>query len=100
MRDRVIRDEIHRDVLVPAHHARIIDTHEFQRLRNIQQLSTCEFVFPSATHTRFAHSLGAYFLAGELTSSLQEVQPGLLSDSDAELVQIGALLHDLSLIHI
>ena len=55
MRDRVIRDEIHRDILVPAHHARIIDTHEFQRLRNVQQLSTCEFVFPSATHTRFAH---------------------------------------------
>jgi len=95
MRDRVIRDEIHRDILVPAHHARIIDTNEFQRLRNIQQLSTCEFVFPSATHTRFAHSLGAYFLAGELTSSLQEVQPGLLSDSDAELVLIGALLHDI-----
>ena len=95
MRDRVIRDEIHRDILVPAHHARIIDTHEFQRLRNVQQLSTCEFVFPSATHTRFAHSLGAYYLAGELTSSIQEVQPGLLSDSDAELVQIGALLHDI-----
>ena len=95
MRDRVIRDEIHRDILVPAHHARIIDTHEFQRLRNVQQLSTCEFVFPSATHTRFAHSLGAYYLAGELTSSIQEVQPGLLTDSDAELVQIGALLHDI-----
>ena len=99
MRDRVIRDEIHRDVLVPAHHARIIDTNEFQRLRNIQQLSTCEFVFPSATHTRFAHSLGAYYLAGELTSSIQEVQPGLLSDSDAELVQIGALLHDICLLY-
>ena len=95
MRDRVIRDEIHRDILVPAHHARIIDTHEFQRLRNVQQLSTCEFVFPSATHTRFAHSLGAYYLAGELTSSIQQVQPGLLTDSDAELVQIGALLHDI-----
>ena len=95
MRDRVIRDEIHRDILVPGHHARIIDTQEFQRLRNIQQLSTCEFVFPSATHTRFAHSLGAYHLAGELTSSLQEVQPGILSNSDAELVQLGALLHDI-----
>ena len=95
MRDRVIRDEIHRDILVPAHHARIIDTQEFQRLRNIQQLSTCEFVFPSATHTRFAHSLGAYHLAGELTSSIQEVQPGLLSNADAELVQLGALLHDI-----
>ena len=95
MRDRVIRDEIHRDILVPAHHARIIDTHEFQRLRNVQQLSTCEFVFPSATHTRFAHSLGAYHLAGELTDSLQEVQPGLLSNEDAELVRLGALLHDI-----
>ena len=95
MRDRVIRDEIHRDILVPAHHARIIDTHEFQRLRNVQQLSTCEFVFPSATHTRFAHSLGAYHLAGALTDSLQEVQPGLLSNDDAELVRLGALLHDI-----
>ena len=26
MRDRVIRDEIHKDILVPARHATIIDT--------------------------------------------------------------------------
>ena len=26
LRDRVIRDEIHRDILVPAAHAEIIDT--------------------------------------------------------------------------
>ena len=94
MRDRVIRDEIHRDVLVPAHHAH----HRHARISTIEEHPTTFnlwFVFPSATHARFAHSLGAYFLAGELTSSLQEIQPGLLSDSDAELVQIGALLHDI-----
>ena len=94
-RDRVIRDEIHRDIFVPATHATIIDTPEFQRLRNIQQLSTCEYVFPAATHNRFAHSLGAYHLAGELSTHLNEIQPGLLSKEDEELVQLAALLHDI-----
>ena len=95
MRDRVIRDEIHKDIFVPADHAKIIDTREFQRLRSIQQLSTCEYVFPAANHNRFSHSLGAYHLAGSLTSSLNEVQPGLVSDDDNELIQLAALLHDI-----
>ncbi len=95
MRDRVIRDEIHRDILVPGSHAQIIDTREFQRLRSIQQLSTCEYVFPAATHNRFSHSLGAYYLAKQLTNSLQEVQPGIISKDDAELVHLAALLHDI-----
>jgi len=94
-RDRVIRDEIHRDILVPSAHATIIDTPEFQRLRAIQQLSTCEYVFPAATHNRFAHSLGAYHLAGTLSDHVNEVHPGLLSDRDQELVQLAALLHDI-----
>ena len=95
LRDRVIRDEIHRDILVPGAHASIIDTPEFQRLRAIQQLSTCEYVFPAATHNRFAHSLGAYHLAGELASHLNEVHPGLMTKDDQELVQLAALLHDI-----
>lgn len=95
MRDRVIRDEIHRDILVPSSHAKIIDTREFQRLRSIQQLSTCEYVFPAATHNRFSHSLGAYYLAKELTFSINEVQPNTISKDDAELVHLAALLHDI-----
>ena len=94
-RDRVIRDEIHRDIFVPAAHAAIIDTPEFQRLRAIQQLSTCEYVFPAATHNRFAHSLGAYHLAGVLADHLNEVHPNILSEDDRELVQLAALLHDI-----
>ena len=94
-RDRVIRDEIHRDILVPAPHAAIIDTPEFQRLRSIQQLSTCEYVFPAATHNRFAHSLGAYHLAGKLADHINEVHPEMMSSDDKELVQLAALLHDI-----
>ena len=95
MRDRVIRDEIQRDILVPSSHATIIDTKEFQRLRSIQQLSTCEYVFPAATHNRFSHSLGAYYLAKKMTIALEEVQPGTMSKEDAELVHLAALLHDI-----
>ena len=95
MRDRVIRDEIHRDIFVPAHIARLIDTREFQRLRNIQQLATCHYVFPAATHNRFSHSLGAYHLAKILCDHLNEVQPGIISDEDTDLVSIAALLHDI-----
>lgn len=95
MRERVIRDEIHKDILVPPKHAMIIDTKEFQRLRSIQQLSTCEYVFPAANHNRFSHSLGAYFLATKMTALLQENQPGIISPEDSELVQLAALLHDI-----
>ena len=95
MRERVIRDEIHKDILVPPNHAMIIDTKEFQRLRSIQQLSTCEYVFPAANHNRFSHSLGAYFLATKMTALLQENQPGIISPEDSELVQLAALLHDI-----
>ena len=95
MRERVIRDEIHKDILVPHQHARIIDTKEFQRLRSIQQLSTCEYVFPAANHNRFSHSLGAYHLARKLTELIQEIQPGMIENNDAELVQLAALLHDI-----
>jgi HD superfamily phosphohydrolase len=94
-RERVIRDEIHRVIFVPAAHSTIIDTPEFQLIRDIQQLSTCEYVFPAATHNRFAHSLGAYHLAGKLAHHLNEVHPGLMSAEDEELVQLAALLHDI-----
>ena len=66
-----------------------------QRLRSIQQLSTCEYVFPAANHNRFSHSPGAYHLARKLTILIQDVQPGMIDEEDAELVQLAALPHDI-----
>ena len=51
-------------------------------------------LFSQRHHNRFSHSLGAYHLANELVQSLQNFQPGIISESD-ELVVLGALLHDI-----
>jgi deoxynucleoside triphosphate triphosphohydrolase SAMHD1 len=53
----------------------VIDTVEFQRLRNMRQLGLASFVFPNAMHTRFEHSLGTYFQCKELTKRLADVTP-------------------------
>ena len=45
---------------------RVIQTPPFQRLRGIRQLGFSEFVFPGATHTRFAHSIGVFHVARQL----------------------------------
>ncbi len=48
----------------------LIDTPEFQRSRRIRQLGVAEFVFPSATQTRFAHSIGVFHTARQLRANL------------------------------
>src|SRR5947208_2816593 len=49
----------------------LLDTPEFQRLRRIRQLGVSEFVFPSATHTRFAHCIGVFHTARTLVGIIR-----------------------------
>lgn len=73
-----------------------IDTPEFQRLRELRQLGAVHYVFPSANHTRFEHSLGVSYLAGKLMKQLKERQPKLeITDRDIELTRVAGLLHDI-----
>jgi len=75
---------------------KIVDTPIFQRLRYVAQLGTMPFVFPNATHSRFEHSLGVAFLAGEWCKIFRRNQPELnITELDIHLVQIAGLLHDL-----
>ena len=72
-----IHDPIHGTITITPLMKQIIDTPEFQRLRELKQLGATYFVFPSATHTRFEHSLGVSHLAGKLMETLQKNQPRL-----------------------
>lgn len=73
---------------------RLINTQEFQRLRRIKQLGLSEFVFPGATHTRFAHSIGVFNNARRLVD-LVERQTGKKDPQRALETCLTALLHDL-----
>src|SRR4051812_44946623 len=45
-----IRDPVFQFITLTRDELRVIDTPEFQRLKNLRQLSVTHFVFPSATH--------------------------------------------------
>lgn len=77
----------------------LIDSPWLQRLRRIYQLQSARWVYPSAEHTRFQHSLGTMHMAGEfgkaLYPSLHEVFPSLPSiQYIEELLRVAGLLHD------
>jgi HD superfamily phosphohydrolase len=78
----------------------LIDTSWMQRLRQIYQLQSARWVYPSAEHSRFQHSLGAMHLAGRfarhLYPSLKAAVPDCPSEHCIEeLLRIAALLHDI-----
>ncbi len=77
----------------------LIDHPWLQRLRQIHQLQTAWWVFPTAEHTRFQHVLGAMHLASQaveaLFDSLREVCPEVPSRGYVEsLMRMAGLLHD------
>ena len=66
----------------------------FQRLNRINQLGLASVVYPGARHTRFQHSLGAFYLMTEAVKSLNE-KGVYIFDSEAEAVQAAILMHDI-----
>lgn len=74
---------------------KVIQTRPFQRLRRIHQLGFSEMVYPGATHTRFAHSIGVFHTARHLVRIIDRHAgrgPGL--ESQAKIALAAALVHD------
>ena len=72
----------------------IVEHPLFQRLNRINQLGLASVVYPGARHTRFQHSIGAFYLMTEAVRSLQE-KGNFIFDSEAEAVEAAILMHDI-----
>src|SRR3954465_8386028 len=98
-----IRDAIHGSIAIDLIELPILDSRYFQRLRQIKQLGFAENSFPSATHNRYIHSLGAMKTASQVfetifsptpSSHSTQLSPATYSRFRA-VVRLAALLHDI-----
>ncbi|KAF4690465.1 SAM domain and HD [Perkinsus olseni] len=89
-------DPVHNMICLPSLCKDIIDTPEFQRLRDLTQLGATSYVFDGGVHSRFEHSIGAAHLAQTFATGLRDRQPHLgISQKDVVCVTVAALCHDL-----
>lgn len=90
-----IFDHIHGYINICPSAKKILDTVEFQRLRNIKQLGCVSYVFPSASHNRFEHSLGVYNLTRMYMDKMNRGRVKYFDKKQYELISIAALIHDI-----
>lgn len=101
----MIKDPVHGYIKIRKEHVKnIIDSCEFQRLRNIRQTSY-DSLYPGSCHNRFIHSLGVYYLGVKAFKSLKRNFENRKSvwknkseiqwDNLRETFELACLLHDI-----
>ena len=72
---------------------RLLNSREMQRLRRIRQLGFSDLIYPGATHSRLAHSIGVYHTARNLVRLIED-QVDKVDEHRRRVVLLAALLHD------
>lgn len=74
----------------------LVNSSPFQRLRRVKQLGFSSFVYPGATHTRFAHSIGVFHTARLLMDVIERHLQSTheWQDVRANEALAASLLHD------
>ena len=87
---KVVRDPVYSEVFLSPLEIIISDTPNMQRLRYLSQLVGAEYVYPSATHTRFGHSVGVMHLSGLYAQHLYPYDY-----SKFRVLRLAGLMHDI-----
>lgn len=107
---RTINDPVHSHIRLTELENDILKLPAMNRLHNVRSLSLANLVFPGATATRFAHSLGTMHLASRICEQmlqccqkrdlLLELFPWMIGSENElskiiETVRLAGLLHDI-----
>jgi len=92
---KIINDPVYGFIRFPEPELMMVIDHPwFQRLRRIKQMGLAYLVYPGATHTRMAHSLGACHLMSKALDELKAKD--IYPDKDECIAaRLAALLHDI-----
>jgi len=85
-------------IYIPEPVIKTINLKEFQRLQCLKQLSFCEYEFPGATHTRYEHSIGVYYIASRIIkhlSTISKIFSEEFKDYHIKGFLMASLLHDI-----
>ena len=91
-----LRDPLYGFIRLNDLELKIIDLPIFQRLRRISQLALTKYVYPTAEHSRFVHSLGVLEAVTRiLTEILYRDDGQRYSAIEIQQIRLAALLHDI-----
>lgn len=96
---KVVHDPVWGTIKFLPWELQLLDSPLLQRLRNINQLGLAALTYPSATHSRFEHTLGVTALTSKMVDSVNDNgntkdNDICVSKSDLSLLRLAALLHD------
>ena len=90
---KYINDPVYGGIGITQLELDLISTPVFQRLRGLKQVARLNFIFPSAEHSRYVHSIGVLYIMSLMTEQLEK--QGMLDPEDVVKMRVAALLHDI-----
>jgi HD superfamily phosphohydrolase len=92
----VSRDPLYGDVRLTQFEWELMQTPQMQRLRDIKQLGTTNYVFLGAEHSRLSHCVGSLQRVEQILSTIEDIE-GVGVDLSTRLVaRAYALVHDVT----
>lgn len=108
LRSHAVKDNVWGMIEFDETIRRLVDSPLVQRLRGIRQNGLSHLTYPTATHTRFAHTLGVYASAMKLLGEIEKthdlnkdrtdyasLRASRPSRDTSELLKRAAILHDI-----